>query len=476
VQPIEGKELDLDARSPVLLVADDEPAVRQLVARLGGDAGFEVLQCANGTEALSTLDRVSADLVVVDLRMPDVNGLDVLRAVRDRATAAEVVLISGYATLDTAVSAIKLGARDCLAKPLDLERFTAILEDVRDQRERRLHVLSTEAALARELEFCGMIGRGPSMQELFGTVRRLAPHARTVLIAGETGTGKELLARAFHRLGPRRNRRFATVNCSTIVESLFETELFGHVRGAFTGAVEGKAGIFEAADHGTLFLDEIGELPGAVQAKLLRVLECGEVQRVGSLDSRTVDVNVIAATNRDLQAEVEAGRFRADLYFRLAVLDIRIPPLRERPEDIPYLVAAFVSEFSKRVGKRIGGVSPEGERVLASSRWAGNVRELRNAIERACMLAQGDVITDRELAGNRTPGVFMPMPGVPSPSTPSPRPPDRRPLSMVEREHVLRVLDEARGNKKAAAEILGISRRSIYRLLEADDRGSLPGN
>jgi DNA-binding NtrC family response regulator len=466
----------VDARKPVLLVADDEPGVRQLVARLGADAGFEVLRCVNGMEALATLDRISADLVVVDLRMPDVDGLDVLRSVRERSTSAEVVLISGFATLDTAVSAIKLGARDCLAKPLDVGRFTAILDDVRNERERRLHVLSTEAALARELEFCGMIGRGPSMQELFSTVRRLAPHARTVLIGGETGTGKELLARAFHRLGPRRTKRFATINCSTIVESLFETELFGHVRGAFTGAVEGKAGIFEAADGGTLFLDEIGELPGSVQAKLLRVLESGEVQRVGSLATRTVDVHVIAATNRDLEAEVRAGRFRADLYFRLAVIDMRIPPLRERPEDIPYLVAAFVSELAKRMGKRIGGVSPEAERVLVASRWLGNVRELRNTIERACMLAQGDVITDRELGGIRRHPPHAPFAATTVDTEPglgSPAQPDHRLLTFVEKEHVLRVLGQTGGNKKAAAEILGISRRSIYRLLADNGRHSL---
>ena len=457
----------MERRRPVLLVADDEPGVRQLIGRLGTEAGFEVVACANGSEALAVLDRMQADLVVVDLRMPGVDGLDVLRSLRQHATAAEVVLISGYATLETAVAAVKLGARDCLAKPLDLERLRAIIRDVRQERERRLHVLSAEAALARELEFCGMIGRGARMQELFGLVRRLAPHARTVLISGETGTGKELLARAFHRLGPRRSHRLTTVNCSTIVESLFETELFGHLRGAFTGAVESKRGVFEAADGGTLFLDEIGELPSAVQAKLLRVLESGEVQRVGAVESRRVDVHVIAATNRDLHPEVQANHFRSDLYFRLAVLEVRIPPLRERPEDIPYLVAAFVSESAKRMGKRIAGVSREAERLLVSSQWMGNVRELRNTIERACMLAQGDVITERELGALSAPAGVKPAAG----ASVHGGPPDRR-LSFIEREHVMKVLAQTGGNKKAAAEILGISRRSIYRLLDGRERKS----
>lgn len=440
---------------PILLVADDEPTIRDLLWRVGGNAGFDVLCCPNGAEALATLDRSPADLVVVDLRMPDTNGLDLVRAVRERAPSAEVVLISGYATLDTAVAAAKLGARDCLAKPLDLKRLAAILRGVREEHERRWPVVPGGDGPAGEPEFCGLIGRGRSMREVFGLVRRLAPHARTVLITGETGTGKELLARAFHRLGPRRRRRLVTINCSAIVESLFETELFGHVRGAFTGAVDSKAGLFEAADGGTLLLDEVGELPAPAQAKLLRVLESGEVQRVGAVDGRTVDVHVLAATNRDLSGEVRAGRFRADLYFRLAVIEISIPPLRERPEDIPDLVAAFVREFSQRMGKRVLRLSPEAERSLASCTWPGNVRELRNRIERACMLAQGEAITEREL------GLTCP-----APDPALARGADPRRLSSVEREHVQRVLAQTGGNKKAAADILGISRRSVYRLLD----------
>jgi DNA-binding NtrC family response regulator len=463
----------MNARRPVLLVADDDPRIRQLAARIGTDAGFEILLCAGGAEALELFGRVAVDLALVDLRMPDVGGLDVLRAMRERLASCEVVLMSGYATIDTAVEAVKLGARDYLVKPLDLERLDGLLKSVREDHDRRMHVLAADATMAKELEFCGMIGRGPAMQELFGLIRRLAPHVRSALITGATGTGKELVARALHRLGPRRNRRFVTVNCSAIVETLFETELFGHVRGAFTGATEGKAGIFEFADSGTLFLDEVGELPLTVQAKLLRALESGDVQRVGSLATRTVDVHVLAATNRDLQADVDAGRFRADLYYRLAVVDLRVPLLRDRREDIPYLVAAFVSEFSKALGKRLTGVTTEAERQLVSANWDGNVRELRNTIERSCMLARGGLISERDLVDGRVPDLKVTVRSAPpttGQTTVDPAsmaaPADPRLLSLVERDHVLHVLQQTGGNKKATAKILGISRRSLYRLLE----------
>jgi DNA-binding NtrC family response regulator len=463
----------MDPRKPILLVADDDPGIRQLVARIGTDGGFQTLLCAGGAEALELVGRVAVDLAIVDLRMPDVNGLDVLRTIRERLASCEVVLMSGHATIDTAMEAVKLGARDYLVKPLDLQRLDELLTGVREDHDRRMQLLAADATTAKQLEFCGMIGRGPAMQELFGLIRRLAPHVRTALITGDTGTGKELVARALHRLGPRRNRRFVTVNCSAIVESLFETELFGHVRGAFTGATEGKAGIFEHADEGTLFLDEVGELPSTVQAKLLRALESGEVQRVGSLQARTVDVHVLAATNRDLQSEVDAGRFRADLYYRLAVVDLRVPLLRDRREDIPYLVAAFVTEFSRAHGNRLAGVTAEAERRLVSARWDGNVRELRNTIERACMLAQGELISDRDLVDGRAPepaaavrrAAPVTSPTIADPA-PTAAPGDSGLLALVERDHVRHILQQTCGNKKAAAKILGISRRSLYRLLE----------
>jgi transcriptional regulator with GAF, ATPase, and Fis domain len=301
-------------------------------------------------------------------------------------------------------------------------------------------------------------------------IRRRAPHVRTALITGETGTGKELVARALHRTGPRRERRFVTVNCSAVVETLFESELFGHVRGAFTGATDNKPGLFELADGGTLFLDEIGELPLSVQAKLLRVLELGEVHRVGSLDPRRVNVHVIAATNRDLRTEVAAGRFRSDLYYRLNVVEVRLPPLRDRREDIPYLTAAFVRECSERLQKPLIGLTPGAERLLTAAAWEGNVRELRNVIERACILADGDFITERELAVSLPPAVApapayatsLPLAVAPAVSAPQ----DTDLLVNVERDHIQRALVRAGGNKKAAAKMLGLSRRALYRRLE----------
>jgi two-component system response regulator HydG len=434
-------------------------------------AGFDDVACAAGRDAIAQLRTRRADLVMVDLRMPDVGGLDVLKAIREIDPQCQAVLMTGYASVDTAVEAIKLGARDYLSKPLDFARVQQLLATVRDDIDRRRNVLTLEGDVARRLEFCGMIGRGPVMQELFGMIKRLAPHVRTALITGETGTGKELVARALHSTGPRRDRRFVTVNCSAVVETLFESELFGHVRGAFTGATENKPGLFEVADQGMLFLDEIGELPMTVQAKLLRVLELGEVHRVGSLEARKVNVHVVAATNRDLRAEVSAGRFRSDLYYRLNIVEVKLPPLRERREDIPYLTAAFVRETAERLKKPLVGLTPGAERILASAPWDGNVRELRNVLERACILSDGEFVTEREL-GVSMPGVHIaPVPAAGSPDGSVRTTSDADLLVTVEREHIQRALVRANGNKKAAARMLGLSRRALYRRLERLDLG-----
>jgi DNA-binding NtrC family response regulator len=455
---------------PLLVVVDDEQGILDVVSRFAQRAGYEAETCSNGRDAIALLQERRADLVMVDLRMPDVGGLDVLRAIREIDSRCQAVLMTGYASVETAVEAIKLGATDYLSKPIDFTRLEQLLAGVRDDLERRRSLLSLESELARRLEFCGLIGRGPAMQELFGMIRRLAPHVRTALISGETGTGKELVARALHTTGPRRDRRFVTVNCSAVVETLFESELFGHVRGAFTGATEHKPGLFELADNGTLFLDEIGELPLTVQAKLLRVLELGEVHRVGSLEPRKVNVHVIAATNRDLRADVAAGRFRSDLYYRLNIVEVRLPPLRDRREDIPYLTAAFVRDTGERLQKRLVGLTPGAERILGAAAWDGNVRELRNVLERACILADGEFITERELASSMPPIASAgAADGAPEPA--APRAPEDVLLVNVEREHIQRALVRANGNKKAAARMLGLSRRALYRRLERLDLG-----
>ena len=464
----------MTGQRPLLLVVDDEQGILDVVGRFARRAGFDVVACSNGQEAVSQMQVRRADLVMVDLRMPDVGGLDVLRAIRDTDPHCQAVLMTGYASVDTAVEAIKLGAMDYLSKPLDFVRLEHLLAGVLQEIERRRSLLTIEGELARKLEFAGMIGRGPVMQELFGMIRRLAPHVRTALITGETGTGKELVARALHNTGPRRERRFVAVNCSAVVETLFESELFGHMRGAFTGATEHNQGLFESADGGTLFLDEIGELPLTVQAKLLRVLELGEVHRVGSLEPRRINVHVIAATNRDLRAEVAGGRFRSDLYYRLNIVEVKLPALRDRREDIPYLTAAFVRETSDRLQKPLLGLTPGAERLLTAAPWEGNVRELRNVIERACILTDGDFITERELAISLPVHVpVMPTSAIGAMTSFGMQPGGETELLVnVERDHIKRALVRANGNKKAAAKMLGLSRRALYRRLERLDLSS----
>jgi DNA-binding NtrC family response regulator len=377
-----------------------------------------------------------------------------------------VILMTGNPTLDTAIEAVKAGALDYLTKPLAFERLRELLVTVREGIRRRERLLDVDADVARQFEFCGMIGRSPVMQELFDSIRRLAPHARTVLVTGETGTGKELVAKAIHKLGPRHARRLITVNCSAVVENLFESELFGHARGAFTGATQAKVGLFEHADGGTLFLDEAGELPLSLQPKLLRAVEYGEVQRVGTLEARHADVNVIAATNRDLRSEVAAGRFRADLFYRLGILEINLVPLRERREDVPYLTAMFVHEFAERLNRPITGVTPAAERLLQHTSWPGNIRELRNVIERACILTESRILSERELMKAMLAPQTGASPDAAPTRSPVPAPSDPSLFSTAQREQIERVLQQAGGNKAAAARLLGMSRRSLYRWLD----------
>jgi len=462
----------MNGQKPLVVVIDDEQGILDVVGRFAQRAGYEAITCSNGRDAIAQLQARRADLVMVDLRMPDVGGLDVLRAIREIDPRCQAVLMTGYASVETAVEAIKLGASDYLSKPLDFARLEQLLISVRDDLERRRSLLSIEGDVARRLEFCGMIGRGPVMQDLFGMIRRLAPHVRTALVTGETGTGKELVARALHRMGPRKDKRFVAVNCSAVVETLFESELFGHVRGAFTGATDNKPGLFELADGGTLFLDEIGELPMTVQAKLLRVLELGEVHRVGSLEPRRVNVHVVAATNRDLRKEVGEGRFRSDLYYRLNVVEVKLPALRDRREDISYLTAAFVRETAERLLKPIVGLTSGAERVLGMAPWDGNVRELRNVVERACILADGDFITERELAVSMPTALYTPAPMTSAEVRDTSEAGVSGDLLVtVEREHIQRALVRSHGNKKAAARMLGLSRRALYRRLERLDLG-----
>ena len=457
----------MTGQPPSLLVVDDEQGILEVVGRFAARAGFQVIACAGGREGIARLQSTPADLVMVDLRMPDVGGLEVLRAIRESNPNCQAVLMTGYASVETAVEAIKLGAMDYLSKPLDFGRLQQMFAGVKDEIERRRAVLSMERDLARRLEFCDMIGRGPAMQDLFALIRRLAPHVKTALVTGETGTGKDLVARALHHSGPRRDRAFVTVNCSAVIEPLFEAELFGEARGGTSDFASHRPGAFQAADGGTVFLDEVSELPIGVQAKLLRALELGEVHPVGSAEPCPVNVQVIAATNRDLRAEVGAGRFRSDLYYRLNSVEVKVPALRDRREDIPYLIAAFVREAGERLGKPLAGLTAGAERLLAAGTWAGNVRELKNVIERASILCDASLISERELS--------VGMPHEPGTSARGAVPTmatgvhDGDSLATVEREHIQRALAKVGGNKKAAAQLLGLSRRALYRRLERLD-------
>jgi len=448
--------------APTLLVADDDAAVLSMIGDVAQTLGFHVIGKQAGSGVPTSIAELKPDAALVDL-----SGLDAVTVLERAATVdplCPVILMTRQPSIEAGIAAIKAGALDYLAKPFDADRVRDALTTVRKRVERRETFLRLDADVAKQFEFYGMVGRSPAMQELFDTIRRLAPHLRTVLVTGETGTGKELVAKALHRLGPRRDRRLVALNCSAVVETLFESELFGHVRGAFTGASETKVGLFEHADTGTIFLDEVGELPMGLQAKLLRAVEYGEVQRVGALETRKLDVCVIAATNRDLLTEVADGRFRSDLYYRLGILELYLVPLRERREDIPYLTAVFIRECAERLKRSIIGMTAAAERLLQTAPWPGNVRQLRHVIERACLMTDGRMLSERELQSALSSGMGVANRAPAARSVPVKSEASWR--SPAQRDQVARILQQVGGNKTAAAHELGISRRSLYRWID----------
>lgn len=426
--------------------------------------GFEALAASSGEAALATLEARCIDVAMVDLNMPGISGLGVLEEIRDRWPTCKTMLMTGAAEEDTKLQAVKLGALDFLDKPMDwryLEsRFAAIREDF----ERTHHLAALEREISERSAFQGLIGRSAAMRELHEVIRRLAPYARVALISGETGTGKELVARAMQRSGRRADRTFVAVNCAAVSETLAESEFFGHARGAFTGAADAKVGLIEHANGGTLFLDEVGELPMPMQAKFLRVLESGEFYRVGSVEPRRVDVTILAATNRDLEADVRAGRFRSDLFYRLNVVEVRVPPLRNRRDDIPLLTAHFLADCRQRMRKVVNGLVPAAERLLVNAPWPGNVRQLRNVIERAVMMADGDELDEHDIRlaiGSAT----DPGPDVPALTS--------RSDDAITRESIEGALARTGGNRVDAARALGVSRRTFYRLLDRFEMRSI---
>lgn len=448
-------------RFAVTLVAiDDDQGSLDLIRAALRQQRVEVLTATDGPAGLELVLRRRPQIVLVDLMMPKMNGLEVLDRILEAAPETEVILITGHYSPESAVEAIRRGASDYITKPVSVsmlrERVGKLLAGI-EQRQAALHL---DEELLKTHQFEGIIGRSPLMLQVFARIRRVAPHYRTALVTGPTGTGKELVAAALHRLSPVANNRFAVCNCSAVVETLFESELFGHVKGAFTGACQDKIGLFEYANGGTVLLDEIGEMPLDTQSKLLRVLENREIQRVGSPAVRKVEVRVVAVTNRNLLELIAEKKFREDLYYRLAMVEIELPRLSERKEDLALLERYFIEQFSGQYGKAIKGLTPRTQIVLSRYAWPGNVRELKSVLGSACMMAEGDMIDVRDLPERLR---------APAAEAPAEEGTELLPLAEVERRHVLRVLEHVGGNKAAAAKLLGINRATVYRIVNERD-------
>ena len=436
-----------------VLVIDDDPQQLELVRAALTQDGIEIFSAGGPEEGLEIFAREHPHIVLLDLMMPTMSGMEVLERMVATDPGANVILITAHYSTDSAVEAIQKGAYDYLTKPLDVLSLQARIATLLAEAKQRQHTLELELELLKAYEFQGIIGRSPLMLEVFAGIRRVAPHFRNVLVLGPTGTGKELVARALHRLSPVASRELAVCNCSALVETLLESELFGYVRGAFTGATQDKIGLFEYANGGTVFLDEIGDLPLPAQAKLLRVLQNQEVQRVGSPATRKIDVRVIAATHRDLRALVREGKFREDLYYRLSMVEIHLPRLRDRKEDFPLLLRHFTRKFASSYNKPISGITRRAQTLLARYSWPGNVRELENVLGNTCMMVTGGVIDVSDL------------PEYLSASAASPQEEGLLTLEEVEKRHVLHVLEQVGNNKARAAEVLNISRATLYSFL-----------
>ncbi|MDR0447533.1 MAG: sigma-54 dependent transcriptional regulator [Treponema sp.] len=438
-----------------LLIVDDEKNIREgLAASLEMD-GYEVVTAHDGVEGWRRFEKGDIDLVITDLRMPGMSGDELQGKLGAEAPGLPVIILTGHGTIENAVKAMRNGAYDFLTKPVNLDHLSMLVKRALANHELSLKHKNLLDELARNNLFKTMIGSSAAMQHVFDTISRAAPSKASILITGESGVGKELAADALHELSPRKGKPFVKIHCAAIPESLIESELFGHEKGAFTGAVSRRRGRFELAHEGTLFLDEVGEIDQNIQIKLLRVLQERKFERVGGEETIETDVRIIAATNKDLKAETEKGAFREDLYFRLNVINIQVPPLRERKDDLPLLINVFLREFSRENGKHIDGFEEKTRAVLYGYEWPGNVRELRNCIESAVVMAKGNIITEADLP--------------PSIRTRSDKEWIRIPLgtTMDESEQIIikDTMSFLKGNKSKTAEVLGIGRKTLHRKL-----------
>jgi DNA-binding NtrC family response regulator len=448
-----------------LVIIDDNPGSLELLSNALAQDDLEIFVASDPKAGLDLVYDRHPQIVLTDLVMPGISGMEVLDRIVEFDPSTDVILMTAHYSTESAVEAIRKGASDYMNKPISIatlrERVGALVEDSR----RRRRTLQLEDDLLHGSEFQGIVGNSPLMWDMYSRIRRVAPHYRTVLVTGATGSGKELVARALHRLSPVALGRYVVLNCSAVVETLFESELFGHVKGAFTGATQDKMGMFEHAHGGTLFLDEIGDMPLATQAKLLRALQHQEIQRVGSLAARKVDVRVIAATHRNLHAAIAEKQFREDLYYRLSMVEIRVPTLLDRKEDLPLLQRSFISKFAAQYGKTVRGLTPRAQILLARHSWPGNVRELENVIGHACIMVIGDTIDVRDLPeylwDSNTPAA---VPSARRSDVPASAD-EVGSLEEQERRLIIQALETTRGNQSQAARLLRVGRDALrYKL------------
>ena len=445
------------AESSKILIADDDASSREAMAQLAVTWGYRVESASDGQEALARVRETRPDIIVTDLVMPNMGGMNLLHALKEAQPDCLVVIVTGQGSVDTAVEAIRGGAYDYIEKPLEPHRLRLVLERALDK-QRTEHEVASLRQVVRQLGPGGeFVGLSAAMRRVFELVQKVAPSKASVVITGQSGTGKEMVARAIHQLSPRRDKPFVAINCSAIPPPLIESELFGAEKGAFTGADQRRLGQFELADRGTLFLDEVGELPHELQPKFLRVLEEERLRRLGGKGEVEVDVRLLCATSLDLKEQIQAGRFREDLFFRLNVFQVHLPPLCERAEDVPALASHFVSKFNRESGKRIQGIDPRAQQLLRGYSWPGNIRELRNALERAVILTDGPLITSEHLPPEIA-GAAIPDEAI--------RLPLGRPMAEVERAYIMGSLARNGGNKARTAAILGISEKTLYNRLK----------